>query len=138
MGRNLKVQPGQVKDFLKENGNAVTVANIADEFGVCKKTIGKRLNTLRGEGEPMLPTREGILYADKVTDEARAKLVKDAVEWVVSSLRTLVGIAAVEKRPLLQARKILESAEDRRQIKAQLMMLAHAIDIIDIDRQLEE
>jgi hypothetical protein len=86
----------------------------------------------------MLPTREGILYADKVTDEARAKLVKDAVEWVVSSLRTLVGIAAVEKRPLLQARKILESAEDRRQIKAQLMMLAHAIDIIDIDRQLEE
>ena len=111
MGRNLKVQPGQIKDFLKENGNAVPVQDIADEFEVCPATVRSRLQTLRGEDEPIVPTRDGILYADKVTDEYRAKLVKDAVEWVVASLRTLVGIASVEKRPLLQARKLLESAE---------------------------
>jgi hypothetical protein len=138
MGRNLKVQPGQIADFLRENGNPVPVQEIADEFDVCRATVRSRLNTLRGENKPVVPTRDGILYADKVTDEYRAKLVKDAVEWVVSSLRSLVGIASVEKRPLLQARKLLESAEDRKQIKGQLMMLTHAIDIIDIDHQLEE
>lgn len=138
MERNLKVQPGQIEDFLRENGNAVPIQEIADEFEVCPATVRSRLRTLREENKPVVPTRDGILYADKVTDEYRAKLVKDAVEWVVASLRTLVGIAAVEKRPLLQARRLLESAEDRKQIKGQLMMLTHAIDIIDIDHQLEE
>lgn len=138
MGRNLKVQPSQIEDFLKKNGDAVPVQIIADEFEVCPATIRNRLQTLRQEDKPIVPTRKGILYADKVNNEARARLVKDAVEWVVSSIRSLAGIAAVEKRPLLAARRILESAEDRRQIKAQLMMLTHAIDIIDIDHQLEE
>ena len=138
MGRNLKVQPGQIEDYLKENGNAVPVQKIADEFEICSATVRRKLHMLRDEDKPVIPTREGILYADKVADEARAKLVKDAVEWVVASLRTLIGIAAVEKRPLLQARRLLESAKDRKQIKAQLMMLTHAIDIIDIDHQLEE
>jgi DNA-binding transcriptional regulator YhcF (GntR family) len=138
MKRKHKVFPGEIEEFLRANGNAVTIRKIAKEFDCTPRTIRKKLRILRDEGKPMMPTQKGILNADKVTDEARAKLIKDAVEWVVKSIHNLSGIAAVERKPLLQARKLLQSPEDRKQIKAQLMMLVHAIDIIDIDHQLEE
>jgi DNA-binding Lrp family transcriptional regulator len=138
MGRRAKVQPGQVKDFLQENGNAITVAEIAKYFGICEETVRRLLRILRKEGNPIIPTREGILNCQEIKDEGDASLVKDYGVWLMALLVSLSQYASISKRPLIQARKMLELEEDRKKIRETLVMLTRVIDIIDIDHQLSD
>lgn len=138
MKRKANIYPGQIEAFLKENNKAVPIWKIAKEFGCTPDTIKKKLRILRHEGKPILPTPEGILFADKIQDIERAKLIKDTGTWLGTMLIILAEIGDLAQKPLLQARKLLESKEDRKKIREILLMLTRMIDIIDIDHQLEE
>ena len=138
MGRKLKVYPGQVEDFLKDN-HITPVREIAKNFDCTEATIRNRLSELRKEGKHVIPTHKGIILVEKIENKEDAELVVKSGNWQVSLILGLSKIAKISKRPLLQSNRIKGlSTEDRKQLKQNILVLARMIDVIEIDNLLEE
>jgi len=136
MRKNTKIYPSQVEDFLRGKG-AITIRSLATYFECRPETIRKKLAILRKEGLPVLPTAEGNILAERVQDEETAKLVLDSSMWLVRCLMGNARIASIAKKPILQARRIKAlSPEDRKQLRQTLLMITHAIDMVEIDEEL--
>ena len=138
MGRKLKVYPGQVEDFLKDN-HITPVREIAKNFDCTEATIRNRLSELRKGGKHVIPTHKGIILVEKIENKEDAELVVKSGNWQVSLILGLSKIAKISKRPLLQSNRIKGlSTEDRKQLKQNILVLARMIDVIEIDNLLEE
>jgi len=136
MKKKLRIYPSQVEDFLKENG-VTTIGELATHFECTPTTIRKKLNILREEGAPVLPSPKGIILAEKIQGEEMATLVLKSAYWLVRTLMSLARIASITKKPLLQAKRIKAlSAEDRKQLRQTLFMITHSIDMVEIDEEL--
>jgi hypothetical protein len=125
------------QEAARKKGN-LEATQLEMSFDCSPDTIRRKLRILRKEGKSILPTPEGIIDAEKVKDEDRAKLIKDTGTWLGQMLTIIIEIGKVSHRPLLKANKLLESKEDRKHIRETLLMLTRAIDVIDVDHQLEE
>lgn len=136
MKKKSRIYPSQVEDFLKENG-VTTIGALAAYFECTPTTIRKKLNALRKEGKPVLPSVKGIILAEKIQDEDMASLVLKSAIWLVRTLMSLARIASITRKPLLQAKKIKAlSTEDRKQLRQTLLMITHSIDMVEIDEEL--
>jgi len=138
MGRKLKVEPGQVEDFLKDN-HVIPVREIAKNFKCTEATIRNKISKLRDEGKQIIPTHKGIILVEKIDNKEDAELVVKSGNWQVSLLFGLSKIAKISKKPLLQSNRMKGlSTEDRKQLKQNILVLARMIDVIEIDNLLEE
>lgn len=133
----LKFSPGQFADCLKENDGPISLAKLAKLIGCSEPTARKYLKALRKEGLAVLPTRLGVLLAEKVTEKDIARLVKQSGDWQVGCLSALALIARVSKKPLKLALKKLLPEADRKAIRRTLAILMHAIDMLEIEEDFE-
>lgn len=132
------IRTRNIKAFIEDNGSPVTVGKIARRFGCSKPTVRNSLRSLRKEGEPMIPTRKGIMFADNIPDGPSAKILYEAMQWLGAMLVGAATIAEVGRKPLLQAVKLLEFPEERKKARALLRLLINAIDLVDVEHQLTE
>ena len=137
MGRQQKVYPEQIREFLDGEKRPVTVKEIADFFGCTPATIRKKLKMLRKDGVKALPTSKGIyLYSGQITEVEIAALIAKFGIWLVTIMLGCAQLADIGKKPLLEAKKLLLGSltkEEQRQFRAMMVLFKNAIDLLEIE-----
>lgn len=135
MGKK-KVTSGEVLEVL-QNHKLVTVSQLCKDVGCSTGTIRNRVKDLRNEGQPILPTKDGLLYVD-VVNEDNKEGVQYAGQWIIGEIVGISRISDVSKKPLIQVKKILSLTQDeRKELKRILLYITRLIDNVAVDELLE-
>jgi hypothetical protein len=118
--RKLRISPEDIKEAIDEKHS--TAIELAQKFGVCKKTIRKKIKILRMDDEPVIHTPNGYISINRKWLEVpdNASEFEVYVRWIIAGLKALRPLANPVRPLLPQMRRTLAldsmSKEERRDL----------------------
>lgn len=137
MGRHKRVHEQDVLDLFLRN-KIITIAQLANIAKCHPATIRSRIRGLRRNGEPILPTKDGVVLVDEDgLSKEMAKTIIKTSRWLTNSIMGITIIAKVTKRPLREAIKLLPfTREERQALKGPLVLISNQMNVADVEEDL--
>jgi DNA-binding transcriptional regulator YhcF (GntR family) len=141
VGRPQIISKEAVLQVLEENGNHLTVREMADALEVHPITIRKRLRELQDEKILVIPARDGYhLFVDEVDNIDDALVVINAVKWSNGLIKAGLQIGTLAGSQLRRAMEAMGeglSTKQIRRLKKIYSMLSVVFQSIETDREFD-
>jgi len=137
MGSHKKIHDQDILDLFLKN-KIFTIAQLANIAKCHPATVRSRIRSLRRNGEPIIPTKDGVVLVDEDgLSKEMAKAIIKTSRWLAKSIVGITIIANVTKKPLKEAIKLLPfTREERHALRGPLLLISNQINIADVEEDL--